>query len=207
MVFLWGALTMGRFVINFLWPFQLELTFHSGNFVPNFLWSWKWSYTSHKIHIKAPDALLHSYPCPAPRKSCISNAWILLERIHSSYHCCWLITVGRKLKQGLHIQKGCALALPIGNLVQDYWVSGLCPSSNIPKGRNLSETGSDFNLRWKVQWWRSAFSNGHNWVGASPLFHLRTETDMVSIMCSFRIWWWMKSRNLVILSARHHWIE
>jgi hypothetical protein len=68
---------------------------------------------------------------------------------------------------------------------QNYWVSGLCPSSRILKTRenDVSETGSV-----SVQILRLDLPNGSNRIDI--FFHLRTETDPVSeTSCSvvFRI--------------------
>jgi hypothetical protein len=180
----------------------LELTFCSGNFVPNFLWSSEWSYSSHKIHTS--DALVHRYPCPTQGMSRVSCVWMLLERIHFLLSLL-LMYQGKQKSSSCTHQKGYASALPIDNHIQDYWVSGLCRLSSTLKECSLSDTGSDFIRRWGIQWLRLYLSNEHNRIGASASFHQRTETDMVSkMLCCFRIWWWMKSRNLIMLNARHH---
>jgi hypothetical protein len=66
---------------------------------------------------------------------------------------------------------------------QNYWVSGLCPSSGILNARkHISETGSVSVLRSEppiVLYFPSMY--------ASPFPHLRTETDPVSEALCFLV--------------------
>jgi hypothetical protein len=91
----------------------------------------------------------------------------------------------------------------VSMLVQNYWGSGLCPSSGIIKTRkhNILETGSDSILRRREEDTYSvwlALSKGPNRVG------LRYSFQNVVFFRFYNSGQWTKSRTPVILNVLNH---
>jgi hypothetical protein len=68
---------------------------------------------------------------------------------------------------------------------QNYWSSGLCPSSRTLKNYKAQRLGNWICICPQVQWLRLASSKGPNRVGVSPLrLHLTTDSSMARSMAT-----------------------